>query len=654
MRYFLLALALLAPASPLLAVEGQWSVLGPDGGPVSALAFQPGSDQVLYAAVTGGMYKSRDAGATWTWAGTGLYAASQTLSVAVDPLHPETVYASQGNVYRSVDGGQTWKFIRVGASAYQVAVHPRSTGAVFAATTTGIFRTSDGGDTWRRMTQGLPKSYSATLIAFDPSSERRMYAFIQADFDAPVGKLARSTDGGFTWQVLRNGPQQGQRILSLAVDPRARGTLYAGTNRAVYKSTDGGTTWRQTSLAAGFVWTLMVHPRLGVVYAGTNSGLFRSEDGGATWTRLFQGLEGKTTFALAFSPSSSQTLYAGIGDVFERGGVLKSGDGGSTWVFSGRGISALFVQQVAVDPTNPARLWVIANDVPFRSGDRGRSWERVRPGPVPGDVQAVQIAVDPLDGSTVTLLLADGTLRRTHDGGQTWETAGHLTPPYGTFLGYGIRLVIDPQQPATLYAVGLRISKSTDGGATWVPLPGLSPDLVVSDFVISSSSPSILYATVSGQSGGQVIRSLDGGATWTSEQQGLPGPLSDLAVDPHVSTTVYGTYNPQTSGTGEQMYRTTDGGASWSLVDLPFIDPLDRKILSAPAVSPSGAVYVGVWFDNVYETPDGGGSWEPLGTSPHGEVYLSLAADPSDPCRIYAATGSHSLLAFTQSGPGCD
>jgi photosystem II stability/assembly factor-like uncharacterized protein len=653
MRSLLLATVLLVSAAPMLAVEGQWSVLGPDGGGVTALAFQPGSDQVLYAAVTGGMYKSRDAGATWTWAGTGLVEGAQTTSVAVDPVHPETVYASQGDVFRSVDGGQTWKFIRVGGSVYQVAVHPRSSGAVFAASTAGIFRTSDGGVTWSRMTQGLPKSYGARLIAFDPSSQRRMYAFLQAEFDAPVGMLARSTDGGTTWQVLRNGPQQNQRILSLAVDPRARGTLYAGTNRAVYKSTDSGTTWRGTSLAAGFVWTLKVHPRLGSVYAGTDAGLFRSDDGGATWTRLFQGLEGKTTFALAFSPFSAQTIYAGISDVFERGGVFKSGDGGRTWAFSGHGISALSVRQVAVDPTNPARLWVIANDVPFRSTDRGRSWERVRPGPVPGDIQAAQAAVDPLDGSTVYLLLADGTLRRTHDGGQTWETAGHLTPPYGSFLGSQIQLVIDPQQPVTLYAAGLGISKSTDGGATWAPLPGVSQSLVVFDLAISPSLPSTLYATVGGLPGDQVIRSLDGGATWTQVTQDLPDGLISLTVDPHLSTTVYGVYSPRRSSASEQVYRTTDGGGSWSLLDLPFIDPVDRNILSTVAISPSGALYVGVWLDNVYESRDGGGSWEPLGTNPPGRNFSFLAVDPGDPCQVYA-TADRGLLAFTEGGPRCD
>jgi len=651
MRSFLLAMVLLVSAAPVLAVEGQWSVLGPDGGGVLDLAFQPGSDQILYAAVLGGMYKSRDAGATWTWAGTGLEANAQTTSVAVDPVHPETVYASQGDVFRSVDGGQTWKFIRVGGFAFQVAVPPRGSRVVFAATTTGIFRSSDGGVTWSRMTQGLPKSYGARLIAFDPSSQRRMYAFLQEDFNASVGMLVRSTDGGTTWQVIRKGLQQ---LLSLAVDPRARGTLYAGTDQGLYKSTDGGTTWRRTGFADASVLTLQVHPRLGFIYAGTDAGLFRSDDGGATWTRLFQGLEGKLTYALAFSPASAQTLYAAIGDSFERGGVFKSGDGGRTWAFSGRGISALFALQLAVDPTNPDRLWVIANDVPFRSTDRGRTWERVRPGPVPGDVQAVQAAVDPLDGSTVYLLLADGTLRRTHDGWQTWETAGHLIPPYGSFLGYQIQLAIDPRQPATLFAAGLGISKSPDGGATWAPLPGVSTSLVVFALAISPSSPSTLYATVGGQPGDQVIRSLDGGATWTQVTQDLPDSLISLTVDPRVSTTVYGVYYPRTSSTSEQVYRTTDGGGSWSLLDLPFIDPLDRKTLSPVAVSPSGPLYVGVWSDNVYETRDGGGSWEPLGTSPPGGVFGSLAVDPGDPCRIYAATADRGLLAFTESGPGCN
>jgi photosystem II stability/assembly factor-like uncharacterized protein len=635
MRRYLLSivLALLAPAAPLLAVAGDWRVLGPDGGAVADLAFQPGSSQVLYAAVPGGIYKSGDAGATWTWAGEGLYPPAQVLSVAVDPVHPETVYTTQGDrVFKSVDGGLSWKSSGL-PGTYQVAVHPRSSGRVFAATQHGIFRTSDQGVTWSRATQGLPGSYGATLIAFDPSTERRLYAWIQLEFDAPVGRLVRSTDGGVTWQMLPNGPQENQRILSLAVDPRTRGTLYAGTNQAVYKSVDGGLTWRTTGLStAGFIWTLKVEPRLGTVYAGTDKGLFRSPDGGTSWRRLFRGLEGDTVFAVAFSPSSARTVYAGVATYSERGGVFKSGNGGLTWAFSGRGISGLSIASIAVNPENPDTLWVVGSNVPFKSTDRGKTWTRVRFGP--GDGRATRVAVDPLDGSIVYLGLPDGTLRRTHDGGQTWESAG--TPGTGNY-----RLVIDPRNPSILYAAGLGVARSADGGTTWTKSSGEPSDLVFFDLALAPSAPSTLYGTGGGGAGGdRLVRTLDGGATWTRAQQGLPSALLDLAVDPLVSTTVYGEIFDGT------IYKTADGGGTWSVFSDSFRGRTVRSLATSPSVS--GLLYAGVWFDNLYEIQNGG-AWEPLGSNPS-VVFSTLAFDPKDPCRLYAGTSGRGLLAFTRSG----
>jgi photosystem II stability/assembly factor-like uncharacterized protein len=662
MRDFLpaLVLALLAPSAPLFAVDGTWNVLGPDGGSVNDLAFQPRSSQILYAAVTGGVYKSQDAGATWAWAGSGLFQRSETLSVAVDPVRPDTVYASQGDVYRSTNGGLSWQLRRIGtAYCYQVAVHPRSSGTVFAATTSGIYRTSNGGASWRRVSQGLPRSYGATLIAFDPFLENRLFAWIQqAGIDATVGALVRSNDGGTTWQRLSNGPQQKQRIQSLAVDPRQPRTLYAGTNRAVYKSVDGGSTWKPTALSSvGFVWSLKMHPGLGDVYAGTDRGLFRSHDGGATWVRYSQGLEGATVAALAFSPSSAQTVYAAVVDFCERGGVFKSVDAGSSWSFSGRGISALLVESVAVDPTNPNVLWVIASQVAFRSADRGRTWARVSPGPDGGDSGAIQVAVDPLDGATVYLVLPDGTVRRTRDSGQSWETAGHLpTPPEQCS---SVLLVIDPRTPTTLYTAGVGAAKSDDGGATWTDLQGDPADMVFGDLAIAPSSPSTLYGSGGGGSGGQrVVRSLDGGATWTRIQNGLPPDSSvGLAVDPIVSTTVYG-LTSALHDTGSQpgngdIEKTVDGGDTWALSS----DAFRGRSLGPMVISPSisGLLYLAVTFDDVYEIQDGRGTAEPLGTSPFEELYTTITVDPTDPCRIYAGTSLNGLLAFTKSGvAGCE
>jgi photosystem II stability/assembly factor-like uncharacterized protein len=644
MRNLLLfiGLALLATAAPLLAVEGTWSVLGPDGGPVYDVAFQPGNPQILYATVSGGVFKSRDGGANWVWAGSGLYERSQTFNVAIDAVRTDTLYVAQGaGIYKSVNGGLTWRYARR-AGGYKVAAHPRFSGRVFAATELGLFRSSNGGDAWTRLTQGLPASYRATLIVFDPTSERRLYASIE-ETNTNEGGLFRSTDGGVNWRPIHGGPLENQRVFTLAVDRRAPETLYAGTYHGVYKSTNGGATWRPSGLAtAGIVWTLKAHPRLdAVVYAGTAAGLFRSQNGGATWTPVSQGLPaGETVAAFDFSPSSARTVYAGVATFLERGGVFKSVNAGSSWAFSSRGLSGFFVESIAVDRESSDRLWVIANTVPFRSTDRGQTWTRVRPDPGAGDVRAKRVAVDPFDGSNVYVMLPDGALRRSRDGGQTWEIAGDpKVAPFGNAT-----LVFDPQSPGTLYAAGIGIAKSTDGGTTWTTLSGEPADMVFFDLAISPSSPSTLYGTGGGGSGGpRVVRTTDGGATWSRIQQGLPSNLLHLAVDPLVPTTVYGDF----SGT---VYKTIDGGAIWSVFSDTFRDWSPLPL----AISPSGLLYGGAWFDNVYQIQGGGGSWEPLGRSPYGVVYSTLAVDPADPCRIYAGT-NRGLLAFTKSGPGeCD
>ena len=600
MRNLLLfiGLALLATAAPLPAVEGTWSVLGPDGGSVYDLAFQPRSSQILYASVPGGVFKSRDGGATWAWSGSGLEPRSQTFNLAFDPVQTDTVYVAQaGGIFKSVNGGQSWR--NAGRpTAYGVAVHPRFSGRVFAATEHGLFRSLAGGPPWTRLTQGLPASYRATLVVFDPNSERRLYASIQNTV-TNGGGLFRSTDGGATWRPLHGGPLENRRIYSLAIDPRSPATLYAGTDSAVYKSTDGGTTWRPTGLGAasvpGIVWTLKAHPRLGV-YAGTTTGLFRSQDGGATWTRPSQGLPaGESVFAFVFSPSLARTVYAGVATFLERGGVFKSVNAGSSWAFSSRGLSGLFVESIAVDRENPDRLWVIANTVPFRSTDRGQTWTRVRPDPEAGDARAKRVAVDPFDGSNVYIMLPDGTLRRTRDGGQTWEIAGDpKVAPFGNAT-----LVFDPRSPGTLYAAGIGIAKSTDGGTTWVPLPGEPSDMVFFDLAISPSSPSTLYGTGGGGTGGpRVVRTTDGGATWSRIQQGLPSNLLELVVDPLISTAAYGFFEGL-------VYKTTDGGATWSVFSDAF---RDRSILPLE-ISPSGLLYGGAWFDNVYQIREGEGTW---------------------------------------------
>jgi photosystem II stability/assembly factor-like uncharacterized protein len=619
--------------APLSAVAGQWHALGPDGGSVYDLVLQPGDPRVMYAAVSGGVFKSMDGGASWAWSGAGLDAGSSVLKLAIDPVRPATMYAVQGSgLFKSVNGGRTWRYARV-STAFAVAAHPRAAGAVFAASELGLLRSLDSGITWRRLAP-RPRPIRATLILFDPTSSKRLYASLQEP-DSGEGGLFRSLDGGVTWRPIHGGPLNRQRVFALAVAPRSPQTLYAATATAVFKSTIGGATWKRTGLTgAGFVQTLAAHPRhRDVVYAGTDSGLFRSLDGGATWTRLVQGLpQPGGGFAFAFHPSSS-TLYASVVTSFEQGGVFKSTDEGRSWTLSSRGFSVLAVVSLAVGAQDSATLWAVGNAVPFKSTDRGQTWVRVRPNPDAGDVRATRIAVDPVDPATVYILFADGGLQRTHDGGQTWEVAANPgVAPFGNAA-----LVIDPQTPSTLYIAGVGIAKSTDGGSTWTHLSGDPADMVFFDLEISPTSPSTLYGTGGGVGGARVVRSTDGGATWTRIQQDLPRLVPDLAVDPLVATTLYAVAEGV-------VYQTSDGGATWPVFSGAFQDRTLLALVISP--SPSGLLYAPVWFDNVYQTRDGGAAWDPLGRSPFETGYWTLAEAPVDPCRLYVGTTNRGLLAF--------
>ncbi len=629
-RTFLAFLALLVLAVPLSALPGEWRNLGPDGGSVYTLAIAPSNPQVMYAGVEGGLYRSVDGGATWTYAGRGLDFVIPVSSIGVDPVQASTVYVGQvEGVFKSVNGGESWAPVGL-SGIVGITAHPQLSGTLFAASADGLFRTGNGGATWRRLTRGLPANHRPIRVVIDSTAPRRVYAVVD-DFDTNRRRLFKSTDGGNSWRPADSG-LEGQEIRSLTIDLRGPQTLYAGTFEGVFKSTDGGTVWRRTGLeGVTRIEAVKVHPtRRNVVFAGGEGGLFRSQNGGQTWSPVSAGLpETGLVTAIEFLPSSPETLLTGVVAAPRRGGVFRSADGGTSWRLSSQGLSALSVSSIAVDPANSNTLWLVANAVVFKSNDRGLTWLRIRLDP--SNSLASLVAVDPLDPSTAYVSLNTRDLRRTRDGGRTWEAIGN--PGVST-----LELLIDPVHPATLYAAGYGgIAKSTDRGETWTRLPGDASGSPYFDLAIPVQSPSTLYAA-----GAHLLRSTDAGATWTRIEQGLSGaagtPIT-LEVDPGAPATVYTVFSGN-------VYRTLDGGGSWSL----FSNTFRNRPIKPLAVSPDrpGLLYAAVWFDNVYEIRDGANNWEPLGESPGRVATDVLVVDPQDPCRIYLGTRSRGLLAFTK------
>jgi photosystem II stability/assembly factor-like uncharacterized protein len=631
-RRFLVSLSLLALAAPLAAVPGSWRVLGPDGGSVYDLAVAPSQPQTLYAAASSGLFRSVNGGAYWVYAGAGPNRRGAN-SLAVDPLHPRTVYAAQDGIYKSLDGGATWTK-KAAFQANKVIISVRGSGAVYAIAPQRIYKSTNGGGTWTPLTRGLPLPSRPLQLVVDPVDPNRLYAVLMG-LNSHVYGVFKSADGGLSWKHADQGLPANQAIGALAIDPGTPKILYAGTNdNRVFKSRDGGALWHPTEAPVPQpISALWIDPAHGnVVFAATVIGLFRSENGGGTWMDISRSLPaGAVVRVLTFLPGSPRRILAAVLTYAraERGGVLASLDEGSSWTLRSKGLSALDVTSVAVAP---GALWAIGNEILFKSTDRGETWKRIRFEPVG---LTLLIAVDPAAPENVYAELFDYSLWRSRDGGESWEMIGKPQRQIS-------RLVFGPGSSSTLYAAGNGLSKSTDGGTTWAPLL----NAVVYDLEISPSSPSTLYAAVQAYDSAppyQVLRSTDGGGTWVSTPTVANGLLTTLAVDPQAPETLYTTF-------GSRIYRSTDGGATWS----PFGDDVrfqDRTLYPLLFEAPA-TLHVGVWLDDVYRLADGTdtNSWEPLGDSPGLLTFNVLAADPQSPCRIYAGTNERGLLAFTESG----
>ncbi|HEY4590326.1 MAG TPA: hypothetical protein VII86_13955, partial [Thermoanaerobaculia bacterium] len=431
-----MSLLLLGLAAPLCAVPGSWRALGPDGGSVYDLAFAPSRPQALYAATDGGVYRSLDGGASWSYSNAGLDESPQVSSLAVDPVHPLTVYAAQsGAMYRSLDGGATWLRVSSSFGVFKVVLPVRGSGIVYAMAN-GLYRSSDGGATWRSLTRGLPASYRPVDLVADPIDPNRLYT---AGTDSHVYRAFKSVDGGFTWKRADQGLPAGQAISALAIDPRSPKVLYAGTgDGGVYKSRDGGALWRPLgTLPDGYAEHLWVS-RAGTLFAASANRLFRAE-GSGRWIDVSQVLPGSVR-ALLFPPGDTGSLLAGVvTNGARRGGVFASANSGRSWILRSTDISALNVTSVAVAPD---ALWAVANEILLQSADRGETWKEVQFELVG---LATRVAVDPAAPENVYAVVDDGTLWRSRDGGERWEATPCPIRP-------AARLVFDPGSPSTLYA----------------------------------------------------------------------------------------------------------------------------------------------------------------------------------------------------------
>jgi photosystem II stability/assembly factor-like uncharacterized protein len=594
--------------SPAVLNGFRFRSIGPafTSGRIADLAVHPNKRTWYAAAASGGVWKTENAGTTWT----PIFDAQASYSigaVVLDPKNPEIVWVGTGenNAQRSVSFGD------------------------------GVYKSEDGGRTWKNM--GLRQSEHIGKIVIDPRDSKVVYVAAQGPLWAEGGErgLYKTTDGGLTWTKILGGAKWAG-VNEVELDPRNPDILVAST-------------WQRHR----HVW--------GYLAGGPESALHRSTDGGATWTKISGVPEGEARIGLARAPSDPDVLYAIVEAANDRGGVFRSDDNGVSWRRQGgfQTIS-LYYQRIFVDPKDADRVYAMDTYV-MVSDDAGRTFTQL--GEASKHVDNHVIWIDP-DATDHYLVGCDGGLYESFDRGRSWRFFGNL--PIPQFYK------IDVSREAPFYHVygGTQDNFSFGGPARTAHGNGIRN----SDWFVTAGGdgfqsrvdprdPNTIYAE--SQNGGLVRFDRRTGNAVRIAPEEEPGEEparwywdTPLVISPFANTRLY--YASQ------RVYRSDDRGDSWTPISpdlsrniprtsmkmqgrLWSVDAVARNTstsyagsVTALAESPKaeGLLYAGTDDGLLHITEDGGKNWRKVASIPgvpDSSFVAYLEASPHDANVAYAA-----------------
>lgn len=589
MRCRLLQCALLPTliASSALADTDGWTRIGPEGGNLTAIAFDPDRPELQYAVAQYQLFRRRDGGA-WTR----ILPDEPAYGLAAAP-GGRVYVGGYGQVLRSRDHGATFAASAVPANAFigRVTVDPNDPDVVYAVATNlpygpdgqSLWRSNDGGASWQLLRE-LPSERVAG-VAIDPEAPSTLYVALERS------GLLVSSDGGLTWTSPETPPcgdgsgEPPRCVTALLARP---GALLIGTYDAgVLRSADGGATWQAVS-AAAFVGDLAAATDAGdVLYAGgatvwpgrgRDAGarglLLRSDDGGISWQATGDAPPAPVV-TVAGDPRDADRVLAGTGSIdgSPGHGLYASADAGAAWQLDQRGLDAVCGYAIAAAATATTTLHVSApvdTASLYRSADRGRTWSS--PPLDPTWIQAFAIAVDPNDPLRVYAAVPADGLFVSDDGGATWQRRLEELQP--------LDVAVDPFAPDTIYLAlnDGRLALSEDAGATvrFASVPGGTDSGFGSLQVAVGDADGAIYAL----SYGALLTSRDRGDSWEFALYASGNDyFSALAVAATAPATVY------VAG-ADGLRVSEDGGRTWQLAPVPA-EPLDQ--VQVLAVDPSDA-----------------------------------------------------------------
>lgn len=593
---------------------GQWTALGPDGGDVRSLNFDPQNpDRILLGTSTGTLFQSADGGRNWSRLAHLGNDDNVLDHIAIDPQNPKHIFVSAwsvvnqqaGDVYRSTDGGNNWEALPGvhGKSVRAMAIAPYDSKVLVIGALDGVFRSQDGGNNWQRISPASQTELkNIESIAVDPKDPNVVYA--------GTWHLAWKTDdGGANWRRINKGMIDDSDVFSVIVDSTNPSVVYASACSGIYKSDSAGDLFRKMQgipFSARRTRVLKQDPNNpATVYAGTTEGLWKTADGGKNWKRV-SNPEVVVNDVLVDPRNSNRVLLA-----TDRSGVLASVDGAQTFTASNKGYTHRYVSAILADKNNPDSLVVgVVNDREFggvfSTRDGGQTWQQKSAGLGGRDVFALQqIPNDGLiAGTNKGIFLLDRNSSQ-------WRASNTIVTEKATTrvaktkkgakkapASVQVRSTLDARvsdieitPKRWLAATGAGLLISTDQGKTWTGGPVMGK----SDFVaVESNGEMIVAATRT-----NVLYSSNNGATW---QQ---APLSSFI------TSIHGvTLTPEGEilvASREGAYRSSDSGANWEHV----VKGIPDKNISSITYDQSKkrllatSIATGV----IFESKDGGKSW---------------------------------------------
>ena len=405
LRQFAMLGVLLAAPAILGAGANTWTGGRPIGaaGAPAIVAAHPESPRILYGGFGSVLYRSPDGGRTWNRIRS-LELTDSVEAVLVHPASPSAIYVAAGDgIFRSADAGETWSAVRLGRYLNSLAGSPADASTVFAGGWNMIFKSTDAGATW------ASTEYSGVIASLVIDPRKPTVAFAAAEgydyWGITLGSLGMTTDGGTNWQKM--GPEALDSVRAVGVDAATSSTLYAATGQHrwswgpnepdtfsdILRSDDGGVSWTSArgGLPAVGVLSLAVDPRVsGTLYAGTDTGVYRSRDGGRSWTPFGQRLAAVPIRSLAID-DSGRRLHAGTA-----GGVHDLE-------------IALGPMDVSAGPSGSSRVLVWDGDrVAVGTLDSSGHWSSTPPGDASATWTAVAVAAGAGDRSHVLWQNGDG------------------------------------------------------------------------------------------------------------------------------------------------------------------------------------------------------------------------------------------------------